>query len=38
MNEAMRQTITIAAISMGTIFGVMVLLYAAIKVMVRGKQ
>ena len=38
MNEAMRQTITIGAISMGTIFGVMVLLYAAIKVMVRGKQ
>ena len=34
----MRQTITIAGISMATIFGVMVLLYVAIKVMVRGKQ
>ena len=38
MSEAMRQTITIAGISMATIFGVMVLLYVAIKVMVRGKQ
>ncbi len=38
MSEAMRQTLTITGISMGTIFGVMVVLYAAIRIMVRGKQ
>lgn len=38
MSEAMRQTLNIAVISMGTIFGVMVLLYGAIKLMVREKK
>jgi len=35
MSEAMRQTLKIAGISMATIFGVMTLLYGAIKLMVR---
>lgn len=38
MDEIMRQTLNITAISMGTVFGVMTVLYVAIKVMVRGKE
>ncbi|MGE5579306.1 MAG: hypothetical protein ACM3WU_04600 [Bacillota bacterium] len=38
MSEAMRQTLTIAGISMATIFGVMTLLYGAIKLMVRERN
>lgn len=38
MSEAMRQTLGIMAISMATIFGVMGVLYGAIKIMVREKK
>lgn len=38
MDEALRQTLTITGISMGAIFGVMVVLYVAIRVMVRGRH
>jgi len=38
MSEPMRTTLTIAGISMATIFGVMGILYATIKVLVREKR
>lgn len=36
MDQAMRQTLSIAGISMSAIFGVMTFLYVAIRVMSRG--
>ena len=38
MDGAVRETLSIAGKSMGTIFGVMVFLYLTIRVMARGKR
>jgi hypothetical protein len=38
MSEAMRQTLTITGISMATIFGVMTLLYGAIRLLTMERQ